>query len=250
MGIGEWAVGVDLGGTHIRVARVDTDGTVHGIIEENTRVEEGPNGVELQVVGMVHNLCRSETAPPVGVGVGIAGDIDKDSGEIIFSPNLRWHNVPFRADLQKRLDMPVLAINDVRAATWGEWTHGAGRGFDDIVCMFIGTGIGGGIVSGGRVLSGCGNSAGEIGHMVVQLGGPRCTCGNWGCLEALAGGWAIAQRAQAEVSAHPATGTILLDMSPDIDNISARTVIGAARSGDQVSLRLVEQATDALSREP
>ena len=106
--------------------------------------------------------------------------------------------------------MPVVITNDVRAATWGEWLHGAGQGVEDLICLFIGTGIGGGVVSGGRVLTGASNSAGELGHMTIDLHGPPCTCGNRGCLEALAGGWAIARRALQAINDSPAAGEALL----------------------------------------
>jgi glucokinase len=99
-----------------------------------------------------------------------------------FAPNLDWHDVPLQADLNESLDLPVTVMNDVRAATWGEWLHGAGQGCADLVCLFVGTGIGGGVVSGGRMLSGCSNTAVELGHITVDLHGPLCHCGNWGCL--------------------------------------------------------------------
>ena len=98
----------------------------------------------------------------------------------------------------------MVVTNDVRAATWGEWRHGAGQGAEDLICLFIGTGIGGGVVSGGRMLTGCTNTAGELGHMTTDLNGPRCTCGHRGCLEALAGGWAIARRAREAIRDAPA----------------------------------------------
>src|SRR5207244_4510173 len=97
-------------------------------------------------------------------------------------------------------DLPISIVNDVRAATYGEWMHGAGRGCRNLVCLFIGTGIGGGIISGGELLTGATNSAGELGHMTLLLDGPLCTCGNLGCFEALASGWALARDGQRPAS--------------------------------------------------
>jgi glucokinase len=146
----------------------------------------------------VQNL-RQGASPPVG-GSGSAGQIDPEHGMVRFAPNLGWHNVPFQSDLAGALGLPVVVTNDVRAATWGEWLHGAGKGCNDLVCLFIGTGIGGGVVSGGKMLSGCSNTAGEVGHMIINLHGPPCSCGSRGCFEALAGGWAIARQAREAVS--------------------------------------------------
>jgi glucokinase len=191
-----WSVGVDLGGTKVEAAHVDADGHLQRRLRRPTDVKDGPQAVKLEIVDAVRELVEGAGSPPAGVGVGVAGQIEAGSGVVRFAPNLDWHDVPFQADLGAALGLPVVVTNDVRAAAWGEWLHGAGRGCDDLVCLFVGTGIGGGVVSGGQMLSGCSNTAGELGHMVVDLGGPTCHCGNRGCLEALAGGWAIARRAR------------------------------------------------------
>ncbi len=140
-----------------------------------------------------------------------------------------------------------MVTNDVRAATWGEWIHGAGKGCDDLVCIFVGTGIGGGVVSGGKLLSGCSNTAAEIGHMTIDLNGPPCTCGHRGCLEALAGGWAIARRARQALSDHPSAAATLLRLaegSPDA--ITAKTVAEASRAGDPLAKEIFDEVTRSL----
>jgi glucokinase len=137
--------------------------------------------------------------------------------------------------------------NDVRAATWGEWLHGAGHGCDDLLCLFVGTGVGGGVVSGGRMLSGCNNTAGEVGHITVDMQGPPCTCGNRGCLEALAGGWAITRLARDSVAADPDGGRLLLEMAGGlIEEINVATVARAVRGGDPLARHLIDRAADAL----
>jgi glucokinase len=145
------------------------------------------------------------------------------------------------------LDLPVSVLNDVRAATWGEWLHGAGRGYDDLVCLFIGTGIGGGAVCGGRLLTGADNSGGEFGHIGVSLDGPRCSCCNRGCLESLAGGWAIARQAREAIGADPPAGKGMLDRADkDMQRVTARVVADAFHEGDSLATQIVERVSSAL----
>ncbi|MFN2243160.1 MAG: ROK family protein, partial [Anaerolineae bacterium] len=146
-----WSVGVDLGGTKVEVAHVDADGHLQRRLRRPTDVKDGPKAVKLEIVDAVRELVEGAGSPPVGVGVGVAGQIEAGSGVVRFAPNLDWHDEPFQADLGEALGLPVVVTNDVRAAAWGEWLHGAGRGSDDLVCLFVGTGIGGGVVSGGQM---------------------------------------------------------------------------------------------------
>jgi glucokinase len=242
-----WAVGVDLGGTKVEVGGVDAKGHLLKRMRRATEVKSGPAAIETEILDAVSELEESMGSPPVGVGVGVAGQIEADTGVVRFAPNLDWHDVPFQADLSDALGLPVVVTNDVRAAAWGEWLHGAGRGCDDLVCVFVGTGIGGGIVSGGQVLSGCSNTAGELGHITVALDGPPCHCGNRGCLEALASGWAIAQQAQEAVAAKPDDGLVLLKLANgQQEAITAEVVAQAAKEGDVLARRLLDEAVQAL----
>jgi len=242
-----WAVGVDLGGTKVEVARVDSAGRLHQRLRRPTNVKEGPKAVEREIVNLANELQKLAGSPPIGVGIGLAGQIDPREGVVIFAPNLHWHNVPFQSDLKQALKLPIVITNDVRAVAWGEWLHGAGKGCDDLVCLFVGTGIGGGVVSGGRMLTGCSNTAGELGHITIDINGPPCTCGQRGCLEALAGGWAIEKVAQEAVALDPPAGALLTKLAGGTpDGITAKTVAEGARKGDLLSLRLFERTTQAL----
>lgn len=242
-----WAVGVDLGGTKLEVGRVDANGTIVDSIRMATKVEEGPAVIIRDIAKAVDVLVRRAGRPPIGIGVGMAGQIDRQTGTVHFAPNLDWHEVPLRSDLEHLLGMNAVVINDVRAIMWGEWHHGAGRGYDDIVCLFVGTGIGGGVVSGGRVMEGCSNSAGELGHITVDLNGPPCTCGNSGCFEALAGGWAIARRARQIISRDPVAGQMLLDAAGGLlEEVTARTVAVSAYRGDRTALSILDDVGRAL----
>ena len=169
----KWTLGVDLGGTKVEVALVDAHGHIVERLKQPTQVEGGPEGVAAEIAQMVRRLTDKGGAAPLGVGVGVPGQVEAASGVVRFAPNLRWRDVPLKEKLHQALNLPVVVTNDVRAATWGEWLHGAGQGVSDLICLFVGTGIGGGVVSGGRLLSGCSNTAGELGHTTVLLGGPN-----------------------------------------------------------------------------
>ncbi len=241
------AIGVDLGATKTVVALVDDKGD----ILRSTRLPTAASGPPRTIIGKIAEAIRAllngAPRPAVGIGAGVAGQVDCSGEKILFAPNLDWHDVPLQQELQQETGLPVVLVNDVRAATWAEWLFGAGRGCQDMVCLFVGTGIGGGVVSGGRILVGSSNSAGELGHMPVALHGPPCHCGSHGCLEALAGGWAIARRARDEVAAKPLDGATLTKMAKSsAEEITAELVARAARAGDPLAARIVADAGEAL----
>ncbi len=239
-------IGVDLGGTKVETALVDAAGRILVSRRQPTNPERGPDAVVASIVADI-KTCQVEAGKTAeGIGVGVAGQLDR-TGTLRFSPNLGWRNVSLKRKLEDALDIPVVINNDVRAATWGEWRHGAGQGVDDMVCLFVGTGIGGGVVSGGQLLSGCSNTAGELGHMTIVAGGRRCHCPNRGCLEAYAGGWAIAERAQEAVNANPQAAQRLVALAGDIQQISAATVTQACSEGDSLACCLVEETAQYLA---
>jgi len=239
-------IGVDLGGTKVETALVDMTGRIVVSYRQPANPEKGADAVIADIVACVET-CQIEAGKTAqGLGVGVAGQLDR-AGTLCFSPNLGWRNVPFKVKLEDALGIPVVVNNDVRAATRAEWQHGAGQGVDDLVCLFVGTGIGGGVVSGGRILEGCSNTAGELGHMTIVAGGRRCHCPNRGCLEAYAGGWAIAERAQEAVHADHQAGQRLVALAGSIQQISAATVSQACGNGDPLACRLVEETAQYLA---
>jgi glucokinase len=247
-GAGRWAIGIDLGGTKTLVAQVSDEGKILRQRLFPTHASTGPDGVKKNLVAAVKGLMEKTDGHAAGVGVGVAGQVDEDRGSVRFAPNLGWREEPFREDLEKELGLPVWVTNDVRAATRGEWLYGAGRGCNDLICLFVGTGIGGGVVSGGRVLTGCSNTAGELGHITVDLNGPSCRCGNRGCLEALAGGWAIAQQAREWVTSDPEAGALVLGMvDGQTEKITAKVMADAAKAADPLALSLFERVALALA---
>jgi glucokinase len=242
-----WAIGIDLGGTKTEAALVNQDGMVLDSIRIKTRAVDGPQAVMDDITDAVRSLITQSQAKPVGIGIGTAGQISKHSGIVEFSPNLKWKNIPLQKSIEDKVNLPVKVTNDVRAITWGEWVFGAGRGFSDIVCLFVGTGIGGGIVSGGKLLEGASNTAGELGHLTVSLNGPECTCGNRGCLETFAGGWGIAQQAYIAVEKDQEKGNFLSNAAGGCaSDITSEIVAKCANLGDNLALSIIDTAIDAL----
>ncbi|MCI4350226.1 MAG: ROK family protein [Thermoplasmata archaeon] len=235
-----WApvLGIDLGGTKVATAVVDGDGRLHGPSRRLVRAKLGPAAVLEDIVACAQATFDDTTERPVAAGIGVAGQVDGGSGIVHYAPNLRWRGYPLGPRLARSLRIPVTVVNDVRAATLAEWVHGAGRGSDDIVGVFVGTGVGGGVVSGGRLLEGASNAAGELGHMTLVAGGRKCHCPSRGCVEAYVGGWAIAQRAQEAVRNDPPAGKAMAEIAGRASRITAATVSEARRHRDPLALAI------------
>jgi len=247
MDLKKYAIGIDLGGSKIALGIVDEEGRLVELLRYETDALGGPGAVINQMVNGITQLKRKTATSISGIGIGVAGQVDRETGGVIFAPNLDWHNVPLGVDLEKECAIPVVVTNDVRAALWGEWLFGAGRGIGDLLCIFIGTGIGGGIVCGGRLIEGCSNTAGEIGHITVDLNGPLCHCGNRGCMEALAGGWGIARRTRESVKADPESGSTILELAGGgVEDITAKTLAQAFFAGDVLAGEIIKEVIDAL----
>ncbi len=246
-GVQQLNVGVDLGGTKVEAALVDAEG---GVVTSHRHPTDskakGPQGVIADIVACAEECLHEGAQNGSALGVGVAGQIDAATGTVRFAPNLRWRDVPLQAELERALKMPVVVVNDVRAATFGEWVHGAGQGVNNLVCLFVGTGIGGGVVSGGRLLEGCCNVAGELGHMTIVADGRPCHCPNRGCLEAYVGGWAIAERAQEVIRADPKSGLALVALAGSLEGITTAILAQAYREGDSFARHLIDETGQYL----
>jgi glucokinase len=240
---------IDLGGTKIYSAVVAGDGTVQG---EDLRETNAPEGQEAVLEAMTASIsaaashARFEVSQLCGVGVAAPGPVDADRGSIVNAPNLPdWEDVPLAEILSRRLGMGIVVENDANAAALGEYLQGAGRGARALLYVTVSTGIGGGIVLNGELYRGASGAAGEIGHMIVQIDGPRCGCGNLGCLEALASGTALARDGRAAVEAGEAP--VLAGLTAQAgDEISAEMVAQAASQGEQASTALLLRAGETL----
>lgn len=240
-------IGVDLGGTNLRAAIADTDtGQIFYQRKCPTLAAEGQDAVIQRIVQLIRELTQTNgnsSGDIKGVGIGVPGTPDIDMGVIKFLPNLpgKWLNVPLQSIVEDQIQLPVALINDVRAITLGEWTFGAGRGADTLVCLAIGTGIGGGVVVNGQFHLGIGGTAGEFGHHVVEPDGPPCGCGGRGCLELYASGPAIAAMGVKEVM-HGHTTRIGELVDHDLNRIDAGTIVQAALEGDHIAKGILQQA--------
>lgn len=244
-----YVVGVDLGGTKILTVLADLSGKVQAEIKVPTGAAEGPDKVIARITATIEAVRQQAGVCPgglLGVGVGAPGpDLDIENGIVHFSNNLSWYNVPLKAHLQEKLQVPVIIENDANAAAMGEYAFGAGKCADDMVYLTVSTGIGGGIIIGGAVYHGAAGSAGEFGHMTVMPNGPQCTCGKFGCLEALASGTAIA-KAAAELLAGGGGRAILQAAGGRREAVDARAVAGAAAKGDAEAQAILAGAARAL----
>lgn len=242
-------VGVDLGGTNIKGAVVTEGGEILHRRRCETRAEEGRDAVIDRIANLIEQLCGDAGTPPdelLAVGIGAPGPLSTKTGTIIEAPNLPgWVNVPLRRILQDRLGARVFVENDANAAAWGEKWAGAGRSVSSLICLTLGTGIGGGIVIDGKLLHGIDDTAAEIGHMTILPDGPRCGCGNHGCLEALASATATARRAREAIQA--GRDSILAEMcGGDLSRITAAMVDEAAAAGDALASEVMRGTAEYL----
>jgi glucokinase len=242
-----FALGIDIGATKVVSVLVGQDGRVVGHGGRQVHSNDGPAGVFDSIVASARSCLDTSPVEPQCVGVGVAAQVDPARGTVVYAPNLYWRDVPLGPKLTKELGLPVRLVNDARAATFAEWTFGAGRGETDLFCLVLGTGVGGSAVCGGRLVEGGTHSAGEVGHLTVVSGGRRCHCPNSGCFEAYVGGWAIAERAQEAVRANPAAGRRLLSDAGSLEIINATTVLRAHRSGDALAGQLISETERFLA---
>lgn len=240
-------VGVDLGGTNIKTGIVDVDS---GKILHNqsvpTLAREGHDAVMARMAeAILATIAASglDKAQIKGIGVSAPGVLDLEHGLTLFLPNLpgTWPNVPLRDTIASKTGYPTFLLNDVRAITYGEWLFGAGRGVDTMACFAIGTGVGGGLVINSQLHLGIGGTGGELGHQTMDMNGPRCGCGNRGCLEVFASGPAIA--AMGIKAVMQGRTTILGKMvNYDLNKITPEVVWEAACQGDEVAKDVYEVA--------
>ncbi|HEX9577052.1 MAG TPA: ROK family protein [Myxococcales bacterium] len=256
----ELYLGIDLGGTNVRAAVVDPVGHVLGQ-EKHRLLSREPPQVAEAVVRAAKTACGAAGLPFTemkGMGIGVAGMVQKGTGMVLNAPNLGWKEVPFVKLLQARAPrIPLWLANDLSVAAWGEREVGAGRGVNDLIVVLVGSGVGAGIIMGGKLHEGATGVAGEIGHIQVQPGGRLCGCGQRGCLEAYAGGHHLATwarddlrialaAARAAGRRYPETGRKLLEIVGEPEKVTAAAMERAAHEGDALSRRLLEEAGSLL----
>lgn len=238
-------LGFDIGGTTAEVALVE-----EGEILDRQTVTTGRGRRPEELLDALAETALALSGGGRGgadaAGIGIAGQVTADHRRLGFAPNLDWRDVPLADLMEDRLPVPVFLLNDVQAAALAEASRGAGRDTGEVLVVYVGTGVGGGMVADGELRRGCAGCAGEVGHIMIVHDGRECRCGARGCLEAYVGGWAIAERAREAVAEDPRAGEALLEAAGERDAITARTVSIVAGAGDALGRRLVRSTADYL----
>jgi len=240
------AIGLDLGGTNARAAAVDSSGRIVAAsrVPLEDRSPEGAARALVQCARDVKQRCGLDAREVAGIGLGIAGPVDARTGRVLVAPNLGWHDVDFGRLVSGMLGRQVRLANDLAAAALGETRAGAARGHENAILVYVGSGVGGGLVLGGRLHSGATGVAGEFGHTKAVPGGRRCGCGERGCLEAYAGGHNIAARAKEALDSGRVS--TLREYLSAGRAITASAVEEHARTGDPLALDLREEAGTLL----
>ncbi len=243
-----FAIGVDLGGTNLRIAAVDEQGTVLEKVTTGTQVARGRDSVITEMCDAIRDVSAkfSRGGSMIGAGIGVPGIIDKRTGMLRESPNLPgWDNYPVRNEIERRLGAPVVLENDANAAAMGEAWLGAARGMDSMCMITLGTGVGGGIVLDGNIWHGMTGMAGEVGHMTIDPGGPRCNCGNTGCVEQFASATAVMRMAREAIANGRAPELARAAEAHDVE-FSAKLVYNLAIQGDQPARDIFQRVGWAL----
>lgn len=238
---GQLAIGVDVGGTTFSVALVASTGDILAEEDQETRAVEGPESILQRITEAVRTVMATagvSSEDIKGVGLGIPGLHDRERGVTLTSPNLKWQNMPVRQILGDALSTSVQIDGDVRVAAVGERHFGAAGGCDNFIFITLGTGIGSGIFLDGKLYRGPAGYAGEVGHQTIVEDGPLCGCGNYGCVEALAGNAGIVRRARVALQS-TAAPLLMREVGNDVNRISPAALHKAALAGCDLSRQVL-----------
>jgi glucokinase len=245
----KYSIGIDLGGTKILTAIVNKEnGEIISSVKKKTKKDKGAEKIIQKIINSVHEVIeeRKMNINDIdNIGIGVAGQTDRENGIIINAPNIDFSHINIKDILQYEFNLPVYLGNDVEIATIGEMYFGAGKGESDFVCIFVGTGIGSGIVQNGKIRYGSTGTAGEIGHIIVDVGGRSCGCGGYGCLEAYASRLAIEKRI---------IGSLRKGRHSDIENylendkpIKTSMIRKSLEKNDELVMQIVNEASEYLA---
>lgn len=233
---------IDMGATHLSVALGDFTARILEEVEVTFRIDQGPDICLQEADRLLREILEKRgltTTDLAGIGVGVPGPVIAEEGLVMAPPIMPgWDRFPIRATLEKKWKTAITLNNDAELGALGEWAYGAGRGERNLAFIKVGSGIGAGLIINQQIYGGTTGSAGEIGHLTVDENGPLCTCGNHGCLEAFAGGHAIAIQARKLVS----SGKRTLLSEKDMDSLNAQDVAEAARRGDLPAQEIVKRS--------
>jgi len=242
-----YSIAVDLGGTNLRIAAVSGEGKMLEKVTTGTEVQLGRDHVIREMCDAIQSLITKHRSAGdlAGIGIGVPGFIDMDTGTVMRSPNLRdWENFPVRQEIERRLNTTVILENDANAAAMGEKWLGAGRNTDHLAMYTLGTGVGGGIVCNGRLWHGINGMAGELGHFTVEAEGHPCGCGSRGCLEQYASATAIVRMAHEAIDSGNAPD--LADFAKGNVEFTSRSIYQLAVQGHPSAKKIYERVGRAL----
>lgn len=233
--------GIDLGGTFVKCGIVDEEGNI--LIKDKipTGKERHFSAIAEDMAKLVLDLAHRAGLSPADIkatGVGSPGTVDSKNGVIVYSNNLVWNKVPLVGELKKHLGMPVFATNDANAAALGESFAGAAKSYPNSVFITLGTGVGGGIILDNKLFEGNRSAGAEIGHMVIRMGGEKCTCGRKGCFEAYASATALIRQTQRAMEKDKASK--LWEICPNLEDVNGKTAFDGMRAGDKTAEKVVK----------
>ena len=235
-------LGIDLGGTNIKVAAVDESCTILAEANRDTQMERGPEAICDDIAAaMCETAARLglQLSDVAGLGVGCPGTIDNDTGIVIYSNNLDWHDFGMRSYLKQKTGLTAVMGNDANVAALGEVQAGGAKGAQSAVIITLGTGLGSGVVLDGQILTGYTGAASEIGHMIIQDGGVPCTCGRSGCLESYASATALIRMTREAIAQNPQS--CMAALAAGQGTVNGRTSFDAMREGCATGQAVVNQ---------
>ena len=245
----ELIIGVDLGGTNIKAGVVSLRGKVQKRIKVPTESGQGGEKVMENIKKTVHQLLNGlDKENILGIGMGTPGVVDLKTGVLLGgSENLPgWAGTPIKPELEKEFSLPSFADNDVNVVTLGEHWQGAGKGIENLFCLTLGTGIGGGIVINGKLYRGSGYYAGEVGHTTINFEGLACNCGSFGCLETYGSSRAIAHQCLSAIQNKKVESNLLSLVDDETEKVNTGTVVKAATEGDRLCQAVIAETARAL----
>jgi len=241
-------LGIDLGGTKVVAAVLDDEGRIVGRARAKTRAWRDEEEVFATIASVGRRAIEKagiDSAELAAVGIGAPGPIDFDTGYIIETANLKFKNFPLGPRLAEEFGRPAIVENDVNAGVYGEFRAGAARGANDVLGMFIGTGIGGGLIANGALYRGFSKGGGEVGHIIVEAGGPRCGCGNRGCLEAVASRTAITRDIRKAIK-RGRRSSVSKALTRQTDSLSGKELKAAYDSGDELVRKIIHRSAKLI----
>jgi glucokinase len=241
--MGKSYICLDIGGTKVLGAIIDENNNIIYRLKKKTKAEEGFGKIEERIIKLVEELIAEsglEKNSLAAIGAGAPGIIDENTGEIIYAPNLPWRNYNIRGVIEDKFKVPFYLGNDVKLGVLGEWKYGAGINRKNLAGIFVGTGVGGGLIIDNKLFTGARHTAGEVGHMVINTEGHYCNCGQRGCLEAYTSKIAMAREIKAQIAM--GRKTVLKElMDANVTNIRSKVLKKAVEEKDELALEVLDR---------